>query len=113
MGNVHTAFALRDGTGATRNDGRTKTDALKSVGTADAELNDWRALALVAVASRKNGERAAAKPKKFGRWCARLRIGAYVLAAPFPLAQPISAVHCFVITASPINHENVPPGHSY
>jgi hypothetical protein len=66
-----------------------------------------------AIASRKNGEQAAAKPKKFGRWCARLRIGAYVLALPFPPAQPISAVHCFVITASPINHENVPPGHSY
>jgi hypothetical protein len=46
-------------------------------------LNDWRAFALVAIASRKNGEHAAAKPKKFGRRCARLRIGAYVLAPPF------------------------------
>jgi hypothetical protein len=49
-------------------------------------LNDWRALTLVAIASRKNGERAAAGPKKFGRRCVRLRI-----AATFPPALAISA----------------------
>jgi hypothetical protein len=36
------------------------------------------------------------------------------IAATFSaLLKPSVPVHCFVIAASPINHENVPPGHSY
>ena len=31
----------------------------------------------------------------------------------FRLLKPSVPVHCFVIAASPIDHENVPPGHSY
>jgi hypothetical protein len=70
------------------------------------QLNDWRALTLVAIASRKNGERAAAGRKNSGAvraftYCRQL----------FRLLKPSVPVHCFVIAASPINHENVPPGY--
>jgi hypothetical protein len=89
---------------ATRNDGHQKSRkrrCLPIFGVPRDQLNDWRALTLVAIASRKNGERAAA-----GRaftYCRHL----------FRLLKPSVPVHCFVIAASPINHENVPPGHSY
>ena len=70
------AAAERDGTGP-----RETTDALKSVGTADAQLNHWRALALVAIASQKKwragggeAEKNRAVVRAFTYW--RLRIGA-------------------------------------
>lgn len=76
MGNVHTAFALRDGTGATRNDGRTKKRRerrcsverpARTRACGDRVAKKWRA-------GGGEAEKIRAVVRAFAYW--RLRIGA-------------------------------------
>jgi hypothetical protein len=73
------------------------------------QLNDWRALTLVAIRVAKKWRAGGGGAEKIQ---AAVRAFTYCRHL-FRLLKPSSPVHCFVIAASRINHENVPPRHSY